>query len=292
MKITSGYTTKNSRFENLFAKKILKGDARMAKFFWDYRGTGKPPKHLVSLEDMLGWQDDYLDRKVRGDKYNFILVAEHEPLYCCPEDKVQTLAQKNRLFRISTENLPAPFFSIPEKHGGSITYHGPGQLTCYFILCLEDLGIGGPKQIGAIFDEILKDAISQFGINGFTADELRQSANPQIHEDLSSMSAQGIWVRAETNQLRKIASRALRIVRYVLTYQNGRTETKHFTKFGFALNISTDLDYFSYIYPCGLDIQMTSIKQITGKEPLLTDVAKVLSKMAIQKLDRIENTAK
>jgi lipoyl(octanoyl) transferase len=114
--------------------------------------------------------------------------------------------------------------------GGDVTYHGPGQLVGYPILNLD-----GPRRDVRRYvtdiEEVLVRALARFSIVG-----RRETAH------------RGVWVGP-----RKIASLGIRISRWV-------------TAHGFALNINTDLSYFSLIVPCGIHgCRMTSMAAEIGR---------------------------
>ncbi len=275
----------------------------MAKFFWDLRhgrshasNESSLPERLCLMEDALAMQDDFLQRKKDGEEYNFLLFVEHDKTYACtPSDKKKIDAKDPRakLLRVEPRGLPVHLFTLPENNGGSIMYHGPGQIVCYLILCMEELGIQGPLHLAALIDKSVKELLTKFGIVGYTAEELCKISDSDIIDELISrgimkinaqsereilMAAHGIWGITEEKEVKKIASRGLRIVAHRVLDGNVR----HFTKFGFAVNISTDLSYFDFIYPCGLDIQMTSIKELTGQEIPLHTAISLLAQITIK----------
>lgn len=59
------------------------------------------------------------------------------------------------------------------------------------------------------------------------------------------------------------------------------------TKFGFSIDISTELLYYEFIFPCGLDIKMTSVKELTGIDPRMPQVSKMTAEIAIRKFQEI-----
>jgi len=137
------------------------------------------------------------------------------------------------LGRKSTESLlPGPetgveIFEI--ERGGEATYHGPGQLVAYPIFKLESPTRDLHLYLRSLEDVII-DSIADVQLGGF-----RRSG------------ATGVWV--DPKNPRKIASIGIAIRRWV-TYH------------GLALNVSTDLNYFNYISPCGFSPSvMTSIDQ-------------------------------
>jgi len=115
--------------------------------------------------------------------------------------------------------------------GGDITYHGPGQLVAYPIL---DLGQHGRDILLVIsmYEEVIIRLLAGYGIEG-----QRIPGCP------------GVWVGSE-----KISSVGIGISNWV-TYH------------GFSININTDLEPFSYIYPCGIrDRGITSLSRALGRE--------------------------
>ena len=118
---------------------------------------------------------------------------------------------------------------VETDRGGDITYHGPGQLVGYPILALEE-GHRDIRRYVTDLEEALLQTLAEFAIEG---------ERDPVHR--------GVWVDGK-----KIASVGIRISRWV-------------TSHGFALNVSTDLSYFSLIHPCGIvGCPMTSISQEKG----------------------------
>ena len=121
--------------------------------------------------------------------------------------------------------------------GGDVTFHGPGQLVGYPIINLNDWGQGPLWYVRAL-EATLIEALSRFGIDG-----QRRPGRP------------GVWLESE-----KVASIGVHVSRGV-------------TSHGFALNVNTDLAYFSHIVPCGLpDITMTSMARVLGTAPSMDNV--------------------
>jgi lipoate-protein ligase B len=110
--------------------------------------------------------------------------------------------------------------------GGDVTYHGPGQIVGYPILDLRDWKRDVGAYVRAI-EQMIIDTLADFGI-----------------ESGREPGMTGVWTR----QPAKIAAIGVHISRWV-------------TSHGFALNVSTDLQYFSYIVPCGLHKPVTSIER-------------------------------
>jgi len=110
--------------------------------------------------------------------------------------------------------------------GGDVTYHGPGQIVGYPIIDLRDWKRDVVAYVRAIEQAII-DALA-----GFDIAATRSDGNT------------GVWVDKG-----KVAAIGVHISRWV-------------TSHGFALNVTTDLDYFRYIIPCGLTKPVTSMQAI------------------------------
>lgn len=120
---------------------------------------------------------------------------------------------------------------IHASRGGDITFHGPGQIVGYPILNLKNHEMDIRKHLRSI-EEVIIRTLSDFGIEGRRIDGIT-----------------GVWVKKS-----KIASIGIAIRKWV-TYH------------GFALNVSTNLDYFELILSCGItDVRITSIGSWLGNE--------------------------
>ena len=120
---------------------------------------------------------------------------------------------------------------IHASRGGDITFHGPGQIVGYPILNLKNHEMDIRKHLRSI-EEVIIRTLRDFGIEGGRIDGVT-----------------GVWVKRS-----KIASIGIAIRKWV-TYH------------GFALNVSTNLDYFELILSCGItDVKITSIGSWLGSE--------------------------
>jgi lipoyl(octanoyl) transferase len=121
--------------------------------------------------------------------------------------------------------------------GGDITYHGPGQVVGYPIIDLKPDRCDVHRYVRDL-EEVLIRTAADFGILGTRVNGLT-----------------GVWVGRD-----KLAAIGVRISRWV-------------TSHGFALNVSTDLNYFDLIVPCGIaDRGVTSIAKLIGRPVSLTEV--------------------
>jgi len=125
--------------------------------------------------------------------------------------------------------------------GGDVTYHGPGQLVGYPVIRLE----GAEKDAHAYLRNLERGLIGIAAHYGITAGRI---------DGLT-----GIWVGNE-----KLAAIGVRL------------STGWITSHGFALNVTTDLDGFSTIVPCGIHERgVTSLARLLAHSPSLEDVATV-----------------
>jgi lipoyl(octanoyl) transferase len=116
--------------------------------------------------------------------------------------------------------------------GGDITYHGPGQLVGYPIIDLKPDRCDVHRYVRDLEDVLIRTA-SDYGVAAQRVDGLT-----------------GVWVGRD-----KLAAIGVRIARWI-------------TSHGFALNVTTNLDYFTLIVPCGItDRGATSLAQLTGRPP-------------------------
>ena len=157
----------------------------------------------------------------------YLLFCEHPHVYTLGKsgDENNPLIHKDFLKKID-----ATYYKT--NRGGDITYHGPGQIVGYPILDLESLGIG-LKQYVHLLEEAMIRLLQKEGI---TATRME--------------GATGVWLDASHPvKARKICAIGVRSSRYV-------------TMHGFALNVNTNLDYFTYINPCGFDTKgVTSMEK-------------------------------
>ena len=121
--------------------------------------------------------------------------------------------------------------------GGDVTYHGPGQLVGYPIIDLKTMGLGIRSYVSNI-EQVLMHVLYDYGIN--------TSIKPGLT---------GVWIED-----RKIASIGIRVSRWITTH-------------GFALNVNTDMNYFSNIISCGIEnVYMTSMEKELGKKISMNDI--------------------
>jgi len=182
--------------------------------------------------------------EVLGGGEERILLVEHPPVITFGR-RAEVMGQKNLL--ASAEALSQMGVEVVQSdRGGDVTYHGPGQLVVYPILRLSDhrLSVGSYVRL---LQEIVVDALRELGIDA--------------HRDEGAV---GVWV-GEGARSKKICALGVRIRRGV-------------TMHGIALNVTTDLNYFNLIVPCGIcNRGVTSIHKIlVEKAPSIQRVKDVV----------------
>jgi lipoyl(octanoyl) transferase len=179
----------------------------------------------------LKLQETLVELRKQGRIADTLLLLEHTP--------VITLGRNANVKNIvdSPESLAERGVEVFEiKRGGDVTFHGPGQLVGYPICDLR----GFTPRVGAVefvrrLEEVLIRTCAEFGIDTQRVPGLT-----------------GVWTNPEQSGARKIAAIGVHISRGI-------------TSHGFALNVTTDLDYFKMIVPCGIpDKPVTSMEQEWG----------------------------
>lgn len=132
---------------------------------------------------------------------------------------------------LSDEELRQKGIGVYEAdRGGQVTFHGPGQLVAYPVVDLREWG--GPVKYVRTLERIIVDSLADFKITAETIDGIT-----------------GVWVDGA-----KIAAIGVKISRGVAYH-------------GFAINVTTDLSYYSHIVPCGIaDRPVTSMAEVLGKD--------------------------
>ena len=172
----------------------------------------------------------------------YLLFCEHPHVYTLGKsgDEHNLLIRKEFLKKIN-----ATYYKT--NRGGDITYHGPGQIVGYPIVDLEFLGIG-LKQYVALLEDAIIELLDSYGIVATQMD-----------------GATGVWLDVDHPvKARKISAIGVR-------------SSRHVTMHGFALNVNTNLDYFTYINPCGFETKgVTSMEKELGSPMDFTKIKEEL----------------
>ena len=208
---------------------------------------------LIDYQEAWDYQENKLselmeNREKESSEHNgYVLFCEHPHVYTLGKS-----GKENNLL-ITDEFLKkinATYYQT--NRGGDITYHGPGQIVGYPIIDLNSYKLGVKNYIFKLEESIIS-FLKDFNIEATRLDK-----------------ATGVWLDTDKPAARKICAIGVRVSRGI-------------TMHGFALNINTDLNYFSYINPCGFqDKGVTSLEKELGNK-LDMDEAKLLLLEKIKK---------
>lgn len=192
------------------------------------------------------------EARLKGVDANPFLIPTTHHLLFCEHPPVYTLGKSGNIANVllsneEMNNQGIEFFRT--NRGGDITFHGPQQIVGYPILDLEKI----KTDIGIYLrniEEVIIKSLAEFDI-------IAGRSNGET----------GVWIDSDIpGKERKICAIGVRCSRWI-------------TMHGFALNVNTDLDYFSNIIPCGIqNKQVTSIKRELNKEVSYSEVKEKLKK--------------
>ena len=168
-----------------------------------------------------------------------ILESRLKDLYENNEQELIWTLEHNEVFTAGTsykenEIIDKSIKILKTNRGGKITYHGPGQLICYFVLDLRK-----KKDIRKFITIIEKTII--------------QTLKFYKIETFPDKDNIGIWYRYN-NEVKKIAAIGIRVSKWIAYH-------------GFAININNDLENYKKIIPCGIsDKGVTNLKNILDQD--------------------------
>ena len=197
---------------------------------------------FLSFAEALELQETLVRQRADDQQPDTLILTEHEPIL--------TLGRttKPEHWEPHWQELQTKGISIHQTNrGGSVTYHGPGQLIGYPILRLKNF-CHGPRLYVQKLEEVVIRTLEEWGIAGCRHESLR-----------------GVWVKNAEGQLEKIASIGVRI-------------SKGITMHGFALNVNVDIQPFSLLTPCGIEnCKVTSMQKILDQQVNAEEVRKILA---------------
>ena len=167
------------------------------------------------------------------------LETRLKELYEYNGDELIWTLEHNEVFTAGTsykenEIIDKSIKILETNRGGKITYHGPGQLICYFIIDLKKRGKDIRKFI-SIIEKTIIDTIRFFKIETFA--------------DKKNI---GIWYD-DNNEIKKVAAIGVRVSKWIAYH-------------GFSININNELDKYKAIIPCGIsDRGVTNLKTIVDQ---------------------------
>ena len=175
----------------------------------------KPIKYNLAIKEL----EDRLEMINDKKSDELIWILEHEEIYTGG-----TSYKENEILDRSI-NL------IKTNRGGKITYHGPGQIICYFAINLKKRKINIRKFL-SIIEKTIIDTLSEFKIDSFA--------------DKQNI---GIW-HQNKKEIKKIAAIGIKVRKWIAYH-------------GFSINVRNDLKKYKKIIPCGIrDKGITNLVKI------------------------------
>jgi lipoyl(octanoyl) transferase len=178
----------------------------------------KPVKYVDAIEFLEERLNDIHVNK-KGD---LIWILEHEEIY--------TAGTSYKDSEILNDNINL----IKTNRGGKITYHGPGQLVCYFVIDLKKRQKDIRKLI-TLIEKTIIESLNEFNIKSY--------GDPKNI---------GIWTNSNSG-VKKIAAIGIKVSKWIAYH-------------GFAININNNLSKYQNIVPCGIsDKGVTNLKEINDQ---------------------------
>ena len=182
----------------------------------------KKSQNPVKYEDAISFMEDRLKDIDLKKVDDLIWVLEHNHIYTSG-----TSYNENEIIDKSI-NI------IKTNRGGKITYHGPGQLICYFVIDLKK----GKKDIRKFISVIEKSIIETLKLYDI--------------ETFADKENIGIWYN-DNSTIKKVAAIGVRVSKWIAYH-------------GFSININNDLKKYDAIIPCGIkDKGITNLEQIKNQ---------------------------
>jgi lipoyl(octanoyl) transferase len=182
----------------------------------------KKSQNPVKYEDAISFMEDRLKDINQKKVDDLIWVLKHDHIYTSG-----TSYKENEIIDKSI-NI------IKTNRGGKITYHGPGQLICYFVIDLKK----GKKDIRKFISVIEKSIIETLSLYDI--------------ETFADKENIGIWYN-DNSTIKKVAAIGVRVSKWIAYH-------------GFSININNDLKKYDAIIPCGIkDKGITNLKQIKNQ---------------------------
>ena len=176
----------------------------------------------IKYDDAIKFLEERLIDINNNKKSDLIWILEHEEIYTAGTSYKEE------------EILNKDITIVKTNRGGKITYHGPGQLICYFVIDLKQRHKDIRKFISLIEKTII-ESLSEYNVNTFG--------------DTKNI---GIWIN-DKNNIKKVAAIGVRVSKWIAYH-------------GFAININNNLLKYQNIIPCGIsDKGVTNLKEINNQ---------------------------
>ena len=183
----------------------------------------KKSKKPIKYEYAIDFMETRLQSIHENKSKDLIWILEHEDIYTAGTNYKEA------------EIIDKSIDIIKTNRGGKITYHGPGQLICYFVIDLKKRNKDIRKFISLI-EETIIETLKFYKIETFA--------------DKSNI---GIWYKDQSD-IKKIAAIGVRVSKWIAYH-------------GFSININNNLEKYKSIIPCGIsDKGITNLKKINNMD--------------------------
>ena len=173
----------------------------------------------VNYEDAITFLEDRLSLVFHNKDRELIWTLQHNEIYTGGSSYKES------------EILNKSIKLIKTNRGGKITYHGPGQLICYFVIDLRNKK-KDIRNFVCIIEKTIIQTLEEFNIKSFA--------------DRNNV---GVWTK-NNNKIEKVAAIGIRVSKWIAYH-------------GFSININIDLNKYKNIIPCGIkDKGVTNLKSI------------------------------
>ncbi len=173
----------------------------------------------VNYEDAMKFLEDRLSLVFHNKDRELIWTLQHNEIYTGGSSYKES------------EILNKSIKLIKTNRGGKITYHGPGQLICYFVIDLRNKK-KDIRNFVCIIEKTIIQTLEEFNIKSFA--------------DRDNV---GVWTK-NNNKIEKVAAIGIRVSKWIAYH-------------GFSININNDLNKYKNIIPCGIkDKSVTNLNSI------------------------------
>ena len=182
----------------------------------------KKSKKPIKYEDAISIMEQRLLEVNKNKSKELIWILEHDDLYTAGTSykEIEIIDKTIKIFKTN--------------RGGKITYHGPGQLICYFVINLKKRKKDIKKFI-SIIEKTIIDTLKFYNI-----------------ESYSDKKNVGVWYK-NNSKTKKVAAIGVRVSKWIAYH-------------GFSINIDNDLEKYNAIVPCGIkDKGVTNLKEINNQ---------------------------
>ncbi len=204
----------------------------------EIKNTKKPIEYTKAISIL----EERIDKILNCNAKELIWILEHKSVYTAGSSYKKS------------EILDKSINLVNTNRGGKITYHGKGQLICYFVLNLNKR----KKDIRKLISIIEKTII-----------ETLEEYNVRSSADRKNI---GIWVK-KNNKRKKVAAIGIRVKKWIAYH-------------GFSININVDLYKYNKIIPCGINSK-NLINLKTVKKQNYKDMGNRLTKNFIRNLKNL-----